>query len=127
MATELKLEGAQADYTLQTVPTPDGAQVVLFGASAATQGDVHELKGVQTLLFADGKVDLFLSSLAQSQSQQQTPNQPNTSITQRLVQWVCVTEKSFCNPKPRAISQWVCAFIRHLCGQVLPKSPLTVA
>lgn len=88
MATELKLEGAQADYSLQTVPTPEGDQAVLIGSSAATQGDVHELTGIQTLLFSDGKVDLFLSSLAQSHSQLQTPNQPNTSVTQRLVQWI---------------------------------------
>ena len=65
-SSELHLKGGQADYIAQFSVGSDGPVPVLVGVGQFTRGEVHLLQGIQMVAFADGRLDLTQTSMAQS-------------------------------------------------------------
>ncbi len=87
--SELHLKGAQADYIAQYSFDTAGPVPVLVGVSHFTRGEVHLLQGIQIIAFADGRLDLTLTTLAQSLSEGRTVSTTGSSPRgYDLLSWV---------------------------------------
>lgn len=79
-ATELSLKGAKADYIVQYAPASGSSVPVLVGVGQFTRNEVHLLQGIQIVAFADGRLDLTLTPLAQPHAAGATVSSSAASI-----------------------------------------------
>lgn len=73
MSEKIKLSGPKADYALQIIPSPEGGVPVLIGVGQGNQGEIHILAGVDAVIFADGRIDLGATGLAEPAENGQAP------------------------------------------------------
>ena len=87
--SELDLSGNQADYVVEQVPHEGAWVPVLLGVGPFNAGEMHALTGIEVVAFADGRLTLSETGLAQAQplTGSRADSAPSDGLV-RLASWV---------------------------------------